>query len=266
MKDMSRMGFLGSGLERLQQARVSIVGAGGGGSHIAQQLAHIGVGTTGLLDGDDVESSNVSRLVGANYGDVGLKKVAVLAQRLHQLAGVIVPVPHPVQSAQGRRWLGRSDLVFGAVDGMRTRDYIEHVCRASLVPYIDIGLTIVVDDDGWVVGIGGQVFTSTPGGPCLRCANILTDEALARDREEYVAGAPEQQVVSMNGLLASQAVNTGIWILTRYAPAFPPPLHIFYDGLAHELRPNKFLPAHCPHYSLESAGWVVRLPPLRNAS
>jgi hypothetical protein len=146
---------------------------------------------------------------------------------------------------------------------MRTRDYIERACRAALVPYIDIGLTIVMAEKGSVGGIGGQVFISVPAGPCMWCAGILTNDELAGDHEEYVAGAPEQQVISMNGILASQAINAALWLLTRFAPAFPPPAHIVYDGLEHELRRNDYLPKSCSHYPVESAGWSVVLPPRR---
>lgn len=265
MNDMSRMTFLGSGMAKFPSLRVSVAGGGGGGSHIVQQLAHVGLGTIYVLDHDRVENSNVSRLVGANYDDVGHLKAGVLERRYARLAGHVIGVPYRAQSRKGRALLESSDLVFGAVDGMRTRDFIEHVCRAALVPYIDIGLSIVPGDDGTVAGIGGQVFTSLPGGPCLRCASIVTDDALARDREEYFAGSPEQQVVSMNGVLASQAVNTALWLFTRYAPQFPPPLHLMYDGLAHSVLANRYLPHDCPHFMVEDAGWAVRLPPMRNA-
>jgi hypothetical protein len=191
----------------------------------------------------------------------------VLARRLRGLPGLVIPVPHHVQHPQGRAWLERSTLVIGAVDGMRTRDYIERVCRAALVPYVDIGLTIKLgDDDETVEGIGGQVFVSLPGAPCMRCANIITDELLARDREEYVAGRPEQQVVSMNGILASEAVNAVLWMLTRYSAQFPPPLHLIYDGLEHRLYKNEYLPDECEHFPIAAAGWAVVLPPRRNAA
>jgi molybdopterin-synthase adenylyltransferase len=219
-----------------------------------------------VIDPDRLEESNVNRVVPTKYSDVGDPKALILARHLSNLGSTIVPVVARAQSSDGRRWLERSDLVLGAVDGMRARDSIERICRTALVPYIDIGLSIIVDDKFKVIGIGGQVFVSLPGRPCMRCARIITEESLAADREEYIAGSPEQQVISMNGILASQAVTAGISLLTDYAADYPIPLHLQYDGLAHGMRANTFLPGACLHYPLASAGWTALLPPKRNAA
>ena len=224
MNSMSRMSFLGDGLAWLRGATVTVLGAGGGGSHIAQQVAHLGVGRLPLVDFDPLEHHNVNRVVGAGYGDVGELKADLLAKRFWDLGTRVIPVPHKAESREGRRWIEQSDVVFGAVDGARARNNIEGFCRGALVPFIDIGLKIhVADDETTVLAIGGQIVTSVPGGPCLWCAEVLTDEALLLDRQEYLAGRPEQQVVSLNGILASQAVSGMLSLMTGYAPGFPVP-------------------------------------------
>src|SRR5689334_7577265 len=74
MKDFSRQSFLGTrAQEVLANTRVTIAGLGGGGSHIAQQLAHVGVGEIRLVDPDKIEPSNLNRLVGATQADVDQK-------------------------------------------------------------------------------------------------------------------------------------------------------------------------------------------------
>jgi tRNA A37 threonylcarbamoyladenosine dehydratase len=55
-----RQTFLGS-RARLSSATVAIVGLGGGGSHIIQQLAHLGVGHLVGIDHDRAEDSNLNR-------------------------------------------------------------------------------------------------------------------------------------------------------------------------------------------------------------
>lgn len=265
--DTSRMSFLGPGLARLTGATISVIGAGGGGSHIVQQLAHLGIETLVIIDADLLERSNVNRVVGSRYRDIGRAKAEILAENFAGLGGNLVPVVARAADPAGRSWIERSDLVIGAVDGMRSRNAIEYICRTALVPYIDIGLSIVPDDARRIIGIGGQVFTSLPGGPCMQCAEIITDEQLAGDREEYMAGAPEQQVISMNGILASQAVTAAINLLTDFAPEFLVPPWLQYDGLLHELKIPAFpISAPCPHYLLASAGWRVLLPPKRVSS
>lgn len=263
MIDVSRLSFLGSGLKRLKDSTVSVVGAGGGGSHVIQQLAHLGVGIIAAIDDDRLERWNVNRMPCTNYRDLGEYKAIVLSERLKGLGGRVVPVLTRAETDEGRAWIERSDVVFGAVDGVRTRNNIEAICRSALVPYIDIGLSIDLDDSGAVRAIGGQVVTSVPGGPCLRCAGVVTDATMAADREEYVAGAPEQQVISMNGVLASQSVNTALKLLTDYTPNFPSPAVLLYDGLLDGLVADEHVPKVCPHYPVANAGWSVRLPPRR---
>ena len=64
--DFSRQSFLGPEAEQiLADARVTIAGLGGGGSHIVQQLAHLGVGHFRLIDPQEIDASNLNRLVGA---------------------------------------------------------------------------------------------------------------------------------------------------------------------------------------------------------
>lgn len=262
MNTTSRMSFLGDGLSWLRGATVTVLGAGGGGSHLAQQVAHLRVGRLPFVDFDPLENHNVERVAGAGYGDVGKLKVELLAERFGDLKTRIIPVPDKAESREGRRWIEQSDIVFGAVDGARARNNIEGFCRAALVPYIDIGLKIhVADDETTVLAIGGQIVTSVPGGPCLWCAEVVTDEALLLDRQEYLAGRPEQQVVSLNGILASEAVSGMLSLMTGYAPGFPAPAVIRYDGLTHNMKPDPYIKGPCPHYPLDAAGWRAVLPP-----
>ena len=49
----------------LSRSGAALVGLGGGGSQVAQQLAHIGLGNFLLIDPDIVEDTNLTRLAGA---------------------------------------------------------------------------------------------------------------------------------------------------------------------------------------------------------
>src|SRR6478736_3938405 len=66
----TRQSFLGPAAEeKIAGCHVGIIGLGGGGSHIVQQLAHIGFSRFSLFDNDSVESSNLNRLVGGTQTD-----------------------------------------------------------------------------------------------------------------------------------------------------------------------------------------------------
>jgi molybdopterin/thiamine biosynthesis adenylyltransferase len=256
------MSFLGDeGLSKLSRTRIAVLGGGGGGSHIVQQLAHVGIGEITIIDHDVLERSNVNRVVGSTYADVGRAKATILSERFKGYGAVLRPIISRGEDPAGVAALQRADLVIAAVDGFRARDSFERICRQALVPYIDIGLRIATDDIGNTTAIGGQIMVSKVGGPCLRCAGVLTDALLAADRVEYAAAGPEQQVVSMNGILASQAVTAAIFLVSGFAPGYEVPAHLVYDGLAHEIRRNRFLPPSCAHHSISNAGWAAVLPP-----
>src|SRR5208337_4539720 len=63
----------------LNECTIAVVGLGGGGSHVVQQFAYTGDGHFLLYDGDEVETSNLNRLIGASPEDAHLRtpKVAV---------------------------------------------------------------------------------------------------------------------------------------------------------------------------------------------
>ena len=67
-----RQSFLGSHSDaQITSFRIGIAGLGGGGSHIAQQLAHLGFVDYALFDDQRIEETNLNRLVGATEADVG---------------------------------------------------------------------------------------------------------------------------------------------------------------------------------------------------
>ncbi len=265
--DTSRLSFLGrDGLELLHDAHAVVIGAGGGGSHIVQQLSHLAAGRITVIDPDVLEISNVNRVVGASYEDVGLPKAYILSRRFAELGSRIIAITESCTSVDSIAAQQSSDIVFGAVDSFAVRNDIEAICRQSLTPYVDIGLTIKIDDDGLVTAAGGQVALSLPGGPCLQCMRIITDERMAEDRLDYaVNAAPDQQVISMNGVLASEAVNVGLELITGFTNRDPIPAYIAYDAILHTLGPHPSFDSNrdCAHYPVAEAGWRVVLPPRR---
>ncbi|HET7815875.1 MAG TPA: ThiF family adenylyltransferase, partial [Candidatus Baltobacteraceae bacterium] len=73
------------GQERLANARVLCVGAGGLGSPVLQYLAAAGVGRIGVMDDDAVDESNLQRQTIFATSDIGEKKAVVAARRVTEL-------------------------------------------------------------------------------------------------------------------------------------------------------------------------------------
>lgn len=70
------------GLEKLNKAKVLVVGLGGVGSFAAEFLARAGVGNMTIVDGDTVDITNINRQLPALHSTVGKHKVEVVAERL----------------------------------------------------------------------------------------------------------------------------------------------------------------------------------------
>jgi len=250
----SRQRFLGTDFDRLAaDTEVGIVGLCGGGSHVAQQLAHIGVGRFRLFDPDKADETNTGRMVGLSAKDTEYKplKTDVIARRILEINPAAEVATYPVPWQQASEAMKLCHTVFGCVDRYQPRDELERFCRRYLVPYIDVGMD--VHGEGFPYRIAGQVIVSLPGRPCLRCFGFITDERLQEEARRYgdVGGRP--QVVWPNGVLASTAVGAFIQLIAPWSEDAPP-LYTEYDGNRFRLFPSHRLAplSHhtCPHYPL----------------
>jgi adenylyltransferase/sulfurtransferase len=150
------------GQERLQSARVLIIGAGGLGSPVALYLAAAGVGTLGIVDFDVVDASNLHRQLLHGTGDVGRPKVDSARDRLKDVNPHVVVETHrlTLSSANALELIARYDIVVDASDNFPTRYLVNDACVLSGVPNVY----------GSVERFEGQVAVfATPSGPCYRC-------------------------------------------------------------------------------------------------
>ena len=235
-QDFSRQSFLGAESElTLAGASAAIVGLCGGGSHVGQQLAHLGLGRFVLCDPDVVESSNLNRMVGANAQDasLGRRKVDVIAEEILAV-NPRATIDRCIGTWQSFALIVRDvDVVFGCVDSFVERSQLEAMCRRFLIPYIDIGMDVTAAKSGFV--ISGQVICSVPGYPCMRCLGFLTEELLTQEARQYGAAGGKPQVVWPNGVLASTAVGAFVSMILPWQTGASAPLFIEYDGNAHRL-------------------------------
>ncbi|MDR1827803.1 MAG: HesA/MoeB/ThiF family protein [Methylobacteriaceae bacterium] len=126
------------GQEKLKEARVLVVGAGGLGSPLAQYLAAAGVGTIGIVDDDTVSISNLQRQVAHFLEDVGRKKVASTAEKVLAMNPRVSVEPHPFRlSSQNVFPLVREyDVIADASDNFNTRYNISDACFYEKKPLI----------------------------------------------------------------------------------------------------------------------------------
>lgn len=205
------------GQRSLANCTVGIVGCGGTGSHVALQLAHLGIGQLVLVDHDVVEPSNLSRLVGVGPGWVGRRKVESIAAVVRQVSSevAVTEVASSVLDVE-TSVLASCDIIVAATDGHGSRAWLTEFAEQYLVCLVDLGVEIQIGEQ---MRSGGGVRVVLPGSGCLQCAGTLSpalvrEEFLsATDREieqrrGYLRGddSPTPSVVALNGVVASLAV------------------------------------------------------------
>ena len=250
----SRQSFLGANnAEVLAGTTIGIVGLCGGGSHVCQQLAHAGVGRFVIADFDHVDHSNLNRMVGSCPADADAahRKVAVMRdviRRINPSAKVVCADGEWQQYAMEFR--GCSAII-GCVDRFSAREELERFCRRFLIPFVDIGMDVFTTAGGH--SISGQVVLSVPGGPCLWCLGVLTQERLAVEQQNYGAAGGRPQVIWPNGVLASIAVGQAISLLLPWNQSLPMHAMIEYDGNRQTTRESTRLALlkdrACAHFS-----------------
>ena len=156
-------GIGGEGQEKLGEARVLVVGAGGLGSPAAMYLAAAGIGTIGLVDFDDVELSNLQRQLLHDTDDVGRPKVDSARDRLRALNPNVEVVAHRtmLSSANAFEVLEPYDIVVDGTDNFPVRYLVNDACQL-------LGKPLVY---GSIYQWEGQASVFLPGAenPCYRC-------------------------------------------------------------------------------------------------
>jgi molybdopterin/thiamine biosynthesis adenylyltransferase len=155
-----------AGQQRLQQARVLLVGAGGLGSPAAFYLAAAGVGTLRLVDDDVVDRSNLQRQILHADDRIGMSKVASAAVAIGALnpRTRLEAIHERITSDNVERLLDAVDVVIDGADNFPVRYLLNDAC-------VKLGKPLVY---GAVHRFDGQLSVFDAGrrrgqAPCYRC-------------------------------------------------------------------------------------------------
>ncbi len=239
------------GQRLLKDMSVAVVGVGGIGSQVYEQLVRLGVGVVVPVDNDVIEKSNLTRVVGSSHSDIGRPKVEVMHElglRINpDLGGE--PLRGSVLHASVAMKLRGVDVIFCCTDNLRSRVVVNRMVHQYLIPLIDTGVDIQPDptDARKIRRIGGRLMLVYPDGPCLGCLGILTPQYIQAEIEgespSYVQGqniaAPS--VISLNGTVASLAVTEFLNLVTGFAQRGTR-TYLVYDGMNGLVRACASLP------------------------
>jgi adenylyltransferase/sulfurtransferase len=151
-------GFAGAGQQRLESARVVVIGAGGLGCAVLPVLAASGVGEVVVVDDDRVEASNLHRQTLYGPADVGRPKADTAAERLRALGGRASAVHERVTPENAASLVSGATLVVDATDDPEARYALDDATAAAGLPLVW----------GSAIGLSGQAGVAGPAGPRWR--------------------------------------------------------------------------------------------------
>ena len=150
------------GQQKLLDAKVLLLGAGGLGSPIALYLAAAGVGTLGIVDDDEVDLSNLQRQVIHNSERIGVPKVDSAEESIRALNPDVKVVKHQTRldSSNILEIIDGWDVIVDGVDNFPTRYLLNDATVRLKIPVVSAS----------ILGFDGQLSVFKPyQGPCYRC-------------------------------------------------------------------------------------------------
>jgi len=151
-----------AGQQRLMNARVLCVGAGGLGSPALMYLAAAGIGTLGIVEFDTVDESNLQRQIIHGQSDIGKSKAQSAKAKIAEINPYVNVVTHEVRldNSNVMEIFSQYDIIVDGTDNFATRYLVNDACVLLRKPYVW----------GSIYRFDGQasVFWAEYG-PCYRC-------------------------------------------------------------------------------------------------
>lgn len=139
----------------LRKKRVLVVGCGGLGGHLIDQLARVGVGAIRAVDGDVFEASNLNRQLLSEVPLLGFGKAAAAARRIRRVNPdtEVETIEEYLTETNAARLISGCDAVLDALDNIKSRRLLASACSRAKVPYVYGAV------QGWIA----QAAVSMPG-------------------------------------------------------------------------------------------------------
>lgn len=144
----------------LLRSSVAVIGCGGLGGYIVEELARLGVGKIIVIDPDVFEEHNLNRQLFSSPANLGSAKVAAAALRISEVnpAVTLVPLQTAFSPQNGADLLAGCQVVVDALDSIQVRLELADACTAMGIPLVH----------GAIAGWFGHVTTQFPGENTLQ--------------------------------------------------------------------------------------------------
>ena len=222
------------GQQKLLDANVLVLGAGGLGCPALLYLATSGIGNIVIVDNDVIELSNVQRQILFTTADVGRKKTAVARERIEELQTntSIETIDILPDDSLLENLVAKADVVLDGTDNFDSRYRHNLACTQQRTPLVS----------GAVIRFEGQVTVFDHKDVSSACYHCLYPDA--RDEQENCS---ENGVLgSVAGMVASVMVTEAIKLLVNIGDSLSGRL-LLLDALAMEWRTVKLKQdSNCP--------------------
>ncbi len=217
----------------LKRLHLGIVGVGGVGSCVAEQLVRLGVGSLLIADGEKFEASNVNRVYGSRVVDADIAKVKI-TERLAADIGLgtrVDVIPKSITFESALSAFRDCDMIFGCTDDEFGRSLLTRFAIYYGVPVFDMGVKIDSENES-IRSIQGRVTTLMPGTACLNCRGRISseriraeskravnpEEATALEGEGYIPELddPAPAVIAFTTAVAASGISEFLHRLTGY--------------------------------------------------
>ena len=144
----------------LFRSSVAVIGCGGLGGYIVEELARLGVGRIVVADPDVFEEHNLNRQLFSSPANLGTAKVAAAAKRINEInpAVTLVPLQTAFSPENGADLLAGCQVAVDALDSIQVRLELAEVCTVTNIPLVH----------GAIAGWFGHVTTQFPGDNTLQ--------------------------------------------------------------------------------------------------
>ena len=144
----------------LFHSSAAVIGCGGLGGYVVEELARLGVGRIVVIDPDVFEEHNLNRQLFSSPVNLGTAKVEAAAKRIREInpAVTLVPVQTAFSPENGADLLGGCQIVVDALDSIQVRLELADVCGTMNIPLVH----------GAIAGWFGHVATQLPGDTTLQ--------------------------------------------------------------------------------------------------
>lgn len=186
----------------LLSKKIAVIGCGGLGGYLIEQIARIGVGELVIVDGDNFDVSNLNRQLLSNPNTIGESKAHTAAQRIQHINPDIKVHVYPdmLTAENADILISGCDAVLDGLDNIASRKILKQACKKASIPYIFGAIS------GWV----SQAAISMPDDDLIDL--IYPEQTQISDKSALSftpAFCASMQTALCIKLLTGRAVQTG---------------------------------------------------------